>query len=262
MKLKSIKSYTTRAAGGETALEAAFNSVDLCVDTTGKKAMSLVDIDVGAATPPTVPITVESDSSASTKGRRRMMMKVSFPYSPVKVDENGTIVVDRTRAGGEVEAHLVISVPRALEQDARAADFGSGRNAALYQLALVQQLLRAICGFGPEENLALSSAGAPSRLVATRLPLASLDGSVTLPNNAQYQLGPVRSDEGLAIPAAAYRLRLVDGYGNPRFDRVESADFVVRDLALPTNAWMRGLSGLPPLACGQEIVVNGATELP
>lgn len=256
MKLKSIKAVmVTEGADDMYVLEPSFDSVDLCVDATGKKAMSLVDIDVGAQTAPTVPITVESDSSASTKGRRRMMIKVTFPYSPVVVDENGTLVVDRTRAGGEVEAHLVISVPRALEQDARASDSAVGRKAALCQIALVQQLLSTIVGFGPHTQVDTTS-GALNATV--QLPLASLDGTKQIAGGV-YELGSVRSANGLAIPSVAYRLHTAAGFGNARLDPVDGIDAIVANLALPTNAWMRGLSGLPPLACGEEITLNGAS---
>lgn len=93
-------------------------------------------------------VTVYTSTSTNRKGAVSAVVKVSIPYSALKLSDDGSAIAgtDAARSGGELAMHTVITLPAAAVSDLQGAN-GTTMNAnAERQVAVVARLLTALLG--------------------------------------------------------------------------------------------------------------------
>nr|UJQ85075.1 MAG: hypothetical protein 2 [Leviviridae sp.] len=103
---------------------------------------------------------VEARSEATTRGVRRILVKVELPYASVsrcacaepKTDISpGGYSIDGARSGDTLSAHIVFTLPRGMGEDLQMT--GATQTAALNQIVLIQNLLVSILRQSGEQLL-------------------------------------------------------------------------------------------------------------
>lgn len=96
----------------------------------------------------TVPITLTGETTQSAKNRTRVLLKAALPYTAISPDVADDSVVanqfNSSRSGGEVSAHIVVSVPAAMAQDLNGNNGSTCQRGASAQLTVVLNLLLAL----------------------------------------------------------------------------------------------------------------------
>nr|UJQ84882.1 MAG: hypothetical protein 2 [Leviviridae sp.] len=164
---------------------------------------------------------VEARSESTTKGVRRILVKVELPYASVKrcacgqsstpAENKSNYTIDGARSGDTLSAHLVFTLPRGLGEDLQMT--GATQTAALNQIVLVQNLLVSILRQSGVELLnsdaqlsdgsggtGASPSGAASLQLALTGPTAPLGSNIicNLYNNASSSATP--EDVANALP--------------------------------------------------------------
>nr|UJQ85243.1 MAG: hypothetical protein 2 [Leviviridae sp.] len=104
---------------------------------------------------------VEARSESTTKGVRRILVKVELPYASVSrcacgqtsattTDTTG-YSIDGARSGDTLSAHIVFTLPRGMGEDLQMT--GATQSAALNQIVLIQNLLASILRQNGEQLL-------------------------------------------------------------------------------------------------------------
>lgn len=96
----------------------------------------------------TVPITLTGETTQSAKNRTRVLLKAALPYTAISPDVADDSVVanqfNSSRSGGEVSAHIVVSVPAAMAQDLNGNNGSTCQRGASAHLTVVLNMLLAL----------------------------------------------------------------------------------------------------------------------
>lgn len=91
-------------------------------------------------------VTITTNTSTTKRGSRSAVVKVSMPYTALRVTADGNLEVDPNRSGGEVSVHTVIALPAAAVKDIQGVNGGAQKSAAEAQVAIVYYLLQTLLG--------------------------------------------------------------------------------------------------------------------
>lgn len=219
---------------------------------------------------------IEGQANDNGRNRRRVLVRVSFPYQAYTVDPaTSSVAVDPSRSGGEVSMHLVLAVPKALREDLVSGDT-TRTAAANAALQIAQMLLGAASG--------LSASGANV--------IASDDGTTTAAvdaNRLHLDISslPVSDNAGSAMGVGTYSAGtlLVTGNGTGQNGRkvvcptpvTQDSVFGLTGLQIDTrdpaaqssltysndacDPLVRGLHGLVPIEENTSIVAPTAIAI-
>lgn len=149
------------------------NSLEIPVSNDGTRFETLVSLSAlptvtGTGGPTAVlsnciysgKMAIEARSESTTKGVRRILVKVELPYASVMRCACGQTsasssmsgyTIDGARSGDTLSAHLVFTLPRGLGEDLQMT--GATQTAALNQIVLIKNLLVSILRQSGEELL-------------------------------------------------------------------------------------------------------------
>ena len=195
-----------------------------------------------------VPVVIASETSRNAKGRQRLMMKVTLPYQALNPDVENTSVVanlfDSSRTGGEITAHIVISVAKPAAEDLRGVRGSTIQRCAGAQIMAVLKTLVLMCG--PEAvsfgNAELNSTGVVGPLF--KLPGLADGSTVTNLDNGS----PVLTDTVSQESGQPLEIGPVQGFGATGFNLSGLVDLG----SLLKSPIVRGLNGLDPIEEGRE----------
>ena len=195
-----------------------------------------------------VPVVIASETNRNAKGRQRLMMKVTLPYQALNPDVENTSMVanlfDSSRSGGEITAHIVLSVAKAAAEDLRGVRGSTIQRCAGAQILAAIKTLVLLCG--PE----IVSSGFATIDTTGGL----LDGVKPIPDvssvsSVQVQSGePVLADKASKEAGRPLPISPIEGFGMNGLDLSGLTDLG----SLLKSPVVRGLNGLDPIEEGRE----------
>lgn len=144
-----IKFITGSEQTDEGAMQALVKTLDLCGQGKPEgQAEGLMPLKLASNVTVTPRVTVYSNTSVNKRGATSAVIKVSIPYTALKLTDDGTGVAgaDANRSGGELSMHMVLALPAACAADVRGVNGDACRNAAEGQVGVIARLLSALMG--------------------------------------------------------------------------------------------------------------------
>lgn len=144
----------------------------------------------------TLPLTVVGTTEETSKGLRRILVKVTAPYVSVSEQQccGSDTATRTTRMAGDMSMHIVLTLPRAAVQDVSKG--GASQEAVAARVALLQNVLESLLRLGDtpvagDANAYVAGSNTPSLLYwADRDGGAVLGTGIKDPNAMTHFFGP------------------------------------------------------------------------
>lgn len=187
-----------------------------------------------------VPVVISSETSRNAKGKQRMMLKVTLPYTALNPDaedpQTTANLFDSRRSGGDITAHIVLSVPKAASDDIRSANGTIAQQCAAAQITAVMRLLGALLSGYVHSPYLIVWEDTGEVLTDTLEELKVGDAPVD-----DDQDGRPRSSKGDSAPVT---IEAITGYNTPGVSMASG-----RQLGSKIDdPIIRGLNGLEPIS--------------
>lgn len=213
----------------------------------------------GAVDSVSCPVTVSSDTSRNSKGKRRVLIKVSMPYQAVakQVTVGTAVGLDPARSGGEISAHIVISMPKSATEDTLGKNGDFAKNAAFAQVALVCKLLACFQGYSLMGQGELSFRPKVGASDGTLVPSFPIELKRIPSSGAVESTAGVEAYRTGSQPAMPLQITQDATYGAPgiRLPDIAALVHVVDD------PLVRGINGLEPIRMSDEYMIPAAVSV-
>ena len=106
----------------------------------------------------TTQLSITGTSEQTSKGVRRVLVKVEMPYTSFTEGSDGKFALDRSKSGDPITAHIVITLPKQWGEDFAAT--GKLQESAVIQMLFVRTLLASLTRLPGETLLGTDGIGA------------------------------------------------------------------------------------------------------